>query len=436
MNGPVAMNNVSLDVRNMQEVVSRAKEAVALKCHLLTDGIRIEQGSFDTSKVNLTRRHLYDYGTSVPEHEVPYEIILHWVDVATKRLPIVARVRYNKESPWHLVRDGSEQLVINSVTGDRSAVKIREVADFRGQSIMGQPLDSLVQRLGYDLLGLVPTNYCAFYRSGGKCAFCEIVETHDDLIGRTAPYRRSLELLTAASVAAAEQDESVTSITFNGGQLNGLDETVRMYVRLLEMISNHSATESLDKTIACMPPEDWSLIEDLAGAGLNQFFINVETMDEQVLQYMAPKKSEIGLPRMFEGLERSINAFGVGRVYSNLVYGIQTIGSKWPAKWLRASDENAAMLQQAKELLDRRVVPTFTVYHSSGRNSTGPIRLSGDGLFRFTIEYGELVRDSGYIDPARGAVLFSIGSLPNTTYNDGWLLADMATRFHSIESGG
>ena len=404
-----------------------------MKCNLLTDGIRIDEGSFDLCGANLSRIHLYDYGVSAPKYDIPFDIILYWVDGERKRLPIIVRVRFKNDSPWYLEQNGDNYWVVNSENEESHHAEILKTEDFGGQNVMGQPLEALAQRLGYDLLGLVPTNYCSFYQSGKKCAFCEIVETHNNLASGT-PYRKSLELLTMASVAAAERDKSLTSITYNGGQLNSLDETVNMYVQLLEMISKFSATSRLNKTIACMPPETPELLENLAQAGLNQYFINVETMDKNLMPYLAPYKSQIGLTKMLEGLERSLPIFGIGSVYSNLVYGVQTIGKSWPVMDFNPLAENEAMLCQSQELIERNVIPTFTIYHTSGRNKIGSVHLSGNDLFNFTVAYGNLVRASECIEPSRGAILFSIGSLPNTTYNDGWLLADMHHKLNEAES--
>lgn len=402
----------------------KVRRAVMLKCHLLADGVRIDEGAFDATRSNLTRRHLYDYGISLPSHQIPYELVLHKTSQPA-RGPVVARVRYNRESRWSLIQRSGSHAILDEVSGDEHPVEVPASTDFRGHEVRGIPLDSIVQRLGQDLLGLVPTNYCSYYRNDGKCAFCEIVETFDDLHNRKVPYRRSIDILADASVAAAEIDSSISSITYNGGQLNGLDETVLMYTSLLSRIAQHRATANLDKTIACMPPKRLELIDGLAESGLNQYFINVETMDPRNLRTLAPRKSELGLATMLDALEYSIPVFGTGRVYSNLVYGIQTIGDSWPNQNFSSESENTAMLSQVDELILRGVVPTFTVYHSSGRNKTGPLRLSGDVLFDFTAAYGAAIWASGYIARERGAILFTMGSLPNTTYNDGWLLAEL-----------
>jgi hypothetical protein len=112
------------------------------------------------------------------------------------------------------------------------------------------------------------------------------------------------------------------------------------------------------------------------------------------------------------------------------VYGIQSLPPPGTVADWNVEKENIRMLSSMELILDKGVVPTYTVYHTSGRNTTGRIPLSSIGLWEFTREYGKLLWSSGIIDRHRGAVLFTIGSLPNTTYNDGWILAELEHRRH------
>ncbi|HEY0700677.1 MAG TPA: radical SAM protein [Micromonospora sp.] len=409
-----------------------ARSAVRLKCELLADGVQVE-GSIGTERINLTRRHLYDYAVTPAATEVPYEIVLDRL-AGFGNAPVVARVRYNSNAGWVLrSRDGMNELY-HADRDEHRPVEVPRVTDFRGHRILGRDLSTVVQRLGVDLIGVVPTNYCAYYSSNEKCAFCEIVETFQDQATKPGHYRKSHNLIVAASELAAAIDPTITCTTYNGGQLADYDATVRMYCRLITALRQRQATAGLNATVACMPPNTLSLIDELHDSGLNQVYFNVETTRADLLPIMAPAKYRFGLDQMYAAMTYALRSFGPGRVYTNLVYGIQsltttTAGSQW-----QASKENERALTSVTELLGRSVVPTYTVYHTSGRNLTGRIPLSADGLFEFTETYGDLVWQSNLIDRARGAVLFTIGSLPNTTYNDGWLLAELKARAAAASS--
>ncbi|MYX46601.1 radical SAM protein [Streptomyces sp. SID89] len=404
---------------------SAAAEAVALKCDLLADGIRIDQGALPVEEMNLTRRHLYDYGMTRSRRPLPYELVLTRLP-SFGGLPIVARVRHNENAAWELVlREGTEFLR-NARLGTERPVHIPKVMDFRGHRVHGRDLSTVVQRLGYDLIGVVPTNHCSYYTAHQKCAFCEIVETFDDEAEPGTPYRKNRDLILTASEMAAGLDDTITGVTYNGGQLADYDATVRMYVQLVAGLRRRSSTAALDTTVACMPPLDLKLVGELKSAGLDQIYFNVETLDERLLRSMAPAKSRFGLDRMLTALKAALVPFGPGRVYTNLVYGIQSLKDAAPPTHWHSEQENRVTLAAMRRLAEAGIVPTYTVYHSSGRNATGRIPLSPGGLLDFTQAYGELVWHSGLIDRSRKAVLFTVGSLPNTTYNDGWLLAELS----------
>lgn len=402
------------------EELSSANSAVRLKCSLLADGVRIAHEAVPSSRINLTRRHLYDYGVARADHEIPYEIVLSRLP-SLGGLPIIARVRYNPASEWELSTTSGRELIRNRTTGAEYEVEVPRISDFRGHRIMERELSMVVQRLGYDLLGLVPTNYCGYYTQQEKCAFCEIVETFDDESGTKGSYRKSLALLVAATELAASLDADITSVTYNGGQLSDYDQTVQMYVRLISAVRAGQAARDLNMTIACMPPDTLALIDELHAAGLNQIFFNVETYDETALQRLAPAKARVGIPRMLAAMQYATRTFGTGRVYTNLVYGVQHLGVHGAIGTWQA--ENRLTLDACEKIAEAGIVPTFTVYHSSGRNITGPIKLSASALYDFTVTYGRIIWDAQLIDPARRAILFTIGSLPNTTYNDGWVLS-------------
>lgn len=412
--------SASADLNALRQEVSSAHRAVRTKCGLLAEGIRIAKDCLPVSSINLTRRHLYDYGVTQAEYEIPYEIILARLPSLANK-PILARVRYNPNSPWELRVVGDDDVLCNLETGSEQKVEVPRVTDFRGHQVMGLDLSLVVQRLGYDLLGLVPTNYCSYYTNDEKCAFCEIVETFDDESPKGTPYRKRHDLLIAATEMAAQMDDLITSVTYNGGQLADYDQTVNMYVRLIGAVRSRSATKHLDTTIACMPPHNLGLIDDLHASGLNQIFFNVESFNENALAKLAPAKAKVGIPRMVEAMKYAIPFFGLGRVYTNLVYGVQSFGVGGAAE--ESKTENQLMIDAAERISAESVVPTFTVYHSSGRNSTGFIKLSAQALYEYTCRYGQIVWDSGVIDHSRQSILFTIGSLPNTTYNDGWVLS-------------
>ncbi|MDA8040448.1 MAG: hypothetical protein M0Z69_15125 [Actinomycetota bacterium] len=416
-----------LDKADAAAELRSVREAVAWKAKLLALGVAVHPGVARARRVNLTRRHLYDYGIEVPSYDIPYEVILAHIPSLGGRA-VAARVRYNPDSPLQLVASERDGVVIYDAH-DREVrgVEVADLEDFRELEIDGMPLSNVVQRLGCDLLGVVPTNDCIYYRGGNECRFCEIRPTFQ--VNRPYPrYRKSVDTMIRASVAAAGADPSIECVTYNGGQLAAYDSTVRMYVDLLTRLRDQVETVNLNCTVAVMPPDDLDLLDQLSAARLDQLSLNTEVMRPDLFEQIAPGKAAYGLGRMFRAMQHAVEAFPRGRVYSNLVYGMQSLPPDLCTDSWRAEAENTAGLEAAEMLLERNVVPIYTVYHSAGHSRIGPLSLDHDALLAFTIDYGRLVWNSGLIDRSRGSILFNICSIPNSVYNEGWLLAELEAR--------
>jgi hypothetical protein len=130
---------------------------------------------------------------------------------------------------------------------------------------------------------------------------------------------------------------------------------------------------------------------------------------------------------MLDALDAALECFGPGNVYTNLIYGLQSLSGELDASSFAPERENAIALEATRSLLARGIIPAFTVYHFGGHNPIGAIDLSSDYLCAFFMEWGRLVRGSRLVPPWRDAVLFGCLSLSNTLFNEGFLLAKLAS---------
>lgn len=119
-----------------------------------------------------------------------------------------------------------------------------------------------------------------------------------------------------------------------------------------------------------------------------------------------------------------MEAFGVGNVYTNFVYGIQSLDSSLNPLSYDPERENSLSLEAVKEMLAMKVIPAFTLYHYAGYNSIGKVELNPDATNSFFRQWGSLVSDSEIVPKDQEAVLFSPLSLSNTLFNDGFRLAN------------
>jgi hypothetical protein len=182
-----------------------------------------------------------------------------------------------------------------------------------------------------------------------------------------------------------------------------------------------------------MSPESPSYLERLHQAGISGLGFNLEAFDPRQLPVIAPGKAAFGRERIIESLRHAADVLGRGNSYTNLVYGVQSwrgVGAP-----LDFTEENARCLAATDELLAMGVVPLFTLYHYSGRNSIGPIDLDVDAVVDFHRAYARRLVDSGLIPPGRSGAVFSHETIANHLYNDAVVEARQAASGVSPTTG-
>jgi hypothetical protein len=143
-----------------------------------------------------------------------------------------------------------------------------------------------------------------------------------------------------------------------------------------------------------MPPDDLGKIALLKEKGFTKIYFPLEVFAPHHFRVVCPGKDDFGYERIIKALEVALEVFGVGNVYTNFVYGIQSLNSSLDPHSYDPERENNLSLEAVKGMLEMRVIPAFTLYHYGGYNSIGRL------------------------------VLFSPLSLSNTLFNDGFRLAN------------
>ncbi len=399
------------------------EDAVRVKCEVLVSGLAVaDRLQALTSQANPKKVHLYDYGVAVPPFTVPDDLILYRPHGFNTK-PVIVRVRYNPRSHWLLdARDGTP-ILINRRDNVVRIVELPMRSPLEDQELAGLPLGSGVQKLGYDLLGVVPSNVCFYFKQGKECRFCELQDTylHHRPFPRAA---KTAEYLGDALAAAAGADPSAVHVQTTPGNLRSYDVTPRLIADMVVRARQQLGSRPLHIAAAVMPPSDLSIINVLKDSGLDEVYFNVEVVRRDLFRAIAPGKADYGYEKFLSAFRHALAVFGEGAVYSNLVYGVQSLPVSLSTTGWKHERENEEMLAAVDALLRLRVLPVFTIYHFTGRNSIGPIPLEASGLLEFTRDYGRAIARSE-IRPqhAEGVISFSLGSLPNTTYNDGMALA-------------
>ena len=143
--------------------------------------------------------------------------------------------------------------------------------------------------------------------------------------------------------------------------------------------------------------------------------------DRKKFEKMAPGKNLIGYDMYLKKLKIAKSIFGAGNVYSNFVYGIQSLVEN-NGKSFNSKEENIISLKGVKFLLKEGIIPLYTIYHTNGTNEIGKINIVVEELIDFSLEYGKCVFNSGLVDKNKKGVIFDLGSISNHVYNDAYIL--------------
>lgn len=397
--------------------------AVQVKAALLSEGIHIDPGVAGLLPYKVRVEHLYrhDWGRP-PGFQYPQEIILFSDRVLTRDHPVIVNLRSNPASSWRLQAvDGAP--VLFDPAGEPMPVTLQPAPPFYSSDIAsGAPAWRIAQQLGCDLVGVIPHNYCFFFAGKEECVFCEIAPNYAD--SRTyAQVRKPADEIVEAIELALQPENRARCLVLTAGNHRTNDETARLYIDILRRVSRSPHRDGIFVFGSLMSPESFHLIDELKAAGFDAIAFNLEAWHPHLFPRIAPGKAAYGYRRMLDALDYAVRIFGRGYVYSNLVYGVQSLDEQLRPESLDLARETALSLEADAALLASGVVPLHTVYHSTGKNHIGALKLESRAVFDFYIAYGELVQRSGIIHNERSGVLFNLGSISNHLYNDTLMVA-------------
>jgi hypothetical protein len=385
-----------------------------LKARLLVDGITIDANEARRlpGRWKFRTEHLYQHdGGKTPLYAYPQELVLgHGTD---RSFDTVVNVRLHADSPWRLMVEG-EHVVLTGPDTELTVELPPLPAYYDTRLVSGVAASTVVQHLGADALGVIPNNYCSYFKDGSECRFCEIEPSYREA-GKFPTFRKSTDTIIAAVTEAAGSDLGSEFLILTAGNLQRNDRTADYYCDILNGLRDHGM-RSLYTYGSIMPPEDLGRLSLMREAGLDAVAFNLEFHRRRQFELLAPGKNAFGWERMMTALRRSVEVYGRGNVYTNFIYGIQTWREAGiPIDW---DEENAACLAAVDELLFQDVVPLFTIYHSSGKNHIGDVELNASAAIAFHKELGRRCMIVGIANPVHTGLAFNIGTLGNTVYND------------------
>lgn len=397
------------------------------KSILLADGIRLDP-TVASPETKEAVPALYQHTGEALSFKPPQEIILGDLRSSGNGLdgPFVVNIRANQDSPHSLTRIGGGYLLTTN-NGNVVEVKVPGKPAFYELPVKeGLKVSQVVQKLGHDGIGVVPSNYCSYFSHSEQCRFCEIVPNYQT--ARVFPKaRKPLVQMQEAITKAVNSDSSLKYLFITTGNDPTYDETYKHYIDLLDPLKDLLKENGVTTFGVLMPPDDFSLISKVQEAGLDSITFNLEVWNENLAEWMTPGKTKYGREKMMAALDEGVNVFGHGNALTNLVYGIQGYEPDNVNWKFDPENENQILLASTEQILARGVLPTHTVYHTSGVNPIGKIKLSGEKLFEYHMEYAQMAYKSGVVPPDRAALFAGVGTVSNSLFNDAYATVKLSS---------
>ena len=180
------------------------EEDVLTKVRLLVNGVNVKASVSELKdhykpKIEAVYTH---HMTKKPQRwRLPQEIIL------SNDGSVVVWIRYNKESPWN-IRNEEGQVILSGVGVEQKVGLVKKPRFYDTQLSDGTETWRVVQLLGVDLIGVMPSNFCVYFSRGKQCVFCELVPTYQ----REREYaksRKSLDKIREAIDLAFREDGDI-----------------------------------------------------------------------------------------------------------------------------------------------------------------------------------------------------------------------------------
>lgn len=389
--------------------MSNLSKLLALKVKMLVDGCAVSDGFIAPTGIYLKQVHLYKHSTEHHSH-IPDDVMVHCGDES-----VIVRLRNNSSSSVVLMQKGEQYYIVDRSTSDTFPISFIESSLALDSSIEKFKVGEVCSILGADLIGVIPSNYCFYFSNGEECKFCEIWQTYQsDLKNQKAVKTKYHITQSIENILIA--NPNIQHLAITTGNIKTYDYTARMFCDLGKELQNITNYVNLKHKLATlMPPNDLSIIDQLFSSGFNKIYFPLEVFERELFKKICPGKDKYGYDKLLDALKYATNIFGVGNVYTNLVYGIQSDKG--------IEFENEACYRAIDELITMSVIPVFTIYHYGGYNEIGPIKLQHEFANEFFLKLGQRIRDSK-LCAGLESVIFSKYSLSNTAYNEGFLVSN------------
>lgn len=331
-----------LQERKMYQKINeyQVAEETLLKALILTRGVIFSKEAIQIAAKECAKRQNAVYNIPMDSSlNRPQELMLrNKIDAYDVVVSCVSP--HVNANPVHIDCTDSKHLTAVVDGCDFSNVEIHFVKEPAYYSMFlknGERVSSFVSACGMDELNVIPWKGCAISK---KCAFCgaNSLVRIEDISAHSFSKNANLwemckdsylnNLDEAIHIASNDScyDEHMHVIMIAGNLRNDLlDLEADIFAEISKRIcSVQCIKDKMDGPILVIsPPHDSCKLYALKKAGVQKIVFNFEAVTRKGFEKYCPGKNILGYNHFFNSLKQSVNIFGKGNVWTNLVFGLE-----------------------------------------------------------------------------------------------------------------
>ena len=270
---------------------------IALKCALLTQGVRLTESVYD----------FYSNGKTIKK------ATFDAIDITIGETSVIncpIKLKFGELSPFSIKREEDKTILLYQ---DQYVYAIT-IAEQENLPIKYTKNSIDIHRIGYlttDRLRIKHTSSCVFKRKGLGCSFCHITCTSNIIF----PLEDIYETISCY------QKNSVFRHFLIGGPSNTYENEayyVEKIARYIRSISNKPIY------VMSIPPINLDVLTEYHMAGVTEIAFNIEIFNRAIAKAIMPGKGDIPIEQYEAALKKSSLLFGVQNTRSMLIIGLDS----------------------------------------------------------------------------------------------------------------
>ena len=317
------------------------EEETLLKALILSRGIVFSEDALKISVLEMAKRQNLVYNMPLNSTNFrPQELIIkNEYDSYTVAVSCVAS---NPTTIPVLLDTDKEGNLVAIVDGEKiKNIEIHFVKEpeYYSKTLQnGDYVKKYVSACGLDELNIIPWKGCAISKG---CKFCGINNfiKSDDLSAHKISknnkewnqvceeYLNNLEeaILIAKKSECYREHAHVIIIAGNLDD-NNLDFEAEVFVQIAKRVTPLVRDISEEGVVVVItPPKNYKYIDKLKSVGVEKVVFNLEAITERAFEKYCPGKSNLGYQFFIDRLKYAIDIFGKGNVWTNIVFGLESI---------------------------------------------------------------------------------------------------------------